>query len=200
MNASDENLLSTALHDRVGEATPDLDALVLTSVRRGGRIRRTRFALAGLGAAAVVAATGIGASALAGGGATPVTVDSAFADASSTTAASAPHQLAAGDTIKLPSGAVAKAYQLGQQVPPGAWPDGMAVQPVPVIVIPSDAATDDADPSGLFVIAVGATDADLEWMQTQYADSTVPILVTRGPSTDSSDVAPLPPADTSPAS
>jgi len=61
------NDLSTLMRSRVESEHPDLAALVSGSIRRGRRIRRVRYAGAGLATAAVVVGVGVGVAALPGG-------------------------------------------------------------------------------------------------------------------------------------
>jgi len=62
--------LRTALQDRLADAHPDLDSILAAATRQGRRIRAVRRSGVVLGAAAVVAAVGVGIASLAGTSAT----------------------------------------------------------------------------------------------------------------------------------
>jgi hypothetical protein len=168
----DEQTLSTALHGRLDTAPPhvDLDALVRSSTRRGGRIRRARWAAAGLGVAAVVAATGFGAAALSGGGAT-TDAGSLFADGGTSTAPSTPG-LADGQTLTLPSGATATVRDVSDTLP-----DGPVAGPITVIAGPAG----DASTSMFLIDAPDASQADLDWLGQQYGQGQARLLLYVGP-------------------
>jgi len=153
MTSSD--LFATALRSCLDEAAPDLDALVRTSVRRGGRIRRARLALAGLGAAAVVAVAGLGSSALAGHHET--------APFASSPSASPSEVLFPGESLTLPSGAKLVSYDAN-----GPIPDVILHAATVVSVTPGP-----GGPSDVVAYVVDPTPDDLRWLKDHYGDDRV---------------------------
>jgi len=162
------NNLSTLMRSRVECEHLDLSALAFESIRRGRRIRRVRYAGAGLATAAVVAGVAMGAAALPGGNSAATELQPATGSTFAGPAAPV------SPTLKSMGGPQSAERALDPRgIPLASGESTAATQPVPLVVsspgwkcgAPADWKMECSGPGGRqVVVTVRAVAGYQEWV------------------------------------